>query len=113
MTESTPAARREGALLDALSTRPVVFDGAIGTALYERKMLYTQNFDQQCLVKPDLVRAIHASHLAAGAEVLQSNSFGANRYRLAAHNLDSQMEAINRAAVRLAREVAGDRAWVA
>jgi len=113
MTEPKPAARREGALLDALSARPVVFDGAIGTALYERGVLYTQNFDQQCLVKPDLVRAIHASHLAAGAEVLQSNSFGANRYRLAAHNLEGQMEAINRAAVRLARDVAGERAWVA
>lgn len=110
MTESK---RREGKLLDALSARPVVFDGAMGTALYERGVLYTQNFDQQCLLKPDLIRSIHAAHLDAGAEVLQTNSFGANRYRLASHNLENEMEAINRAAVRLAREVADGRAWVA
>src|SRR5690606_10244387 len=89
------------------------FDGAMGTALYERGVLYTQNFDHQCLLKPDLIQSIHASHLAAGAEVLQSNSFGANRFRLASHNLEDQVEAINRAAVWLAREVAGSRAWVA
>jgi len=113
MSESKPGARREGKLLDALSERPIVFDGAMGTALYERGVLYTQNFDHQCLLKPDLIRSIHASHLAAGAEVLQSNSFGANRFRLASHNLEDQVEAINRAAVWLAREVAGSRAWVA
>ncbi|HEY8427308.1 MAG TPA: homocysteine S-methyltransferase family protein, partial [Sandaracinaceae bacterium] len=104
---------REPSLIDALRERPVVFDGAMGTALYERGILYSQNFDHQCLLKPELVRSIHESYVAAGAEVLQANSFGANRYRLAAHNLESQMEAINRAAVRIAREAAGERAWVA
>lgn len=108
-----PQARPEESLLAALGERPVVFDGAMGTALYERGVLYTQNFDHQCLLKPDLVRSIHESYAAAGAEVLQANSFGANRYRLAAHNLEGQMEAINRAAVQIARKVAGDRAWVA
>ncbi len=111
MTRS--AARPDESLLDALAERPVVFDGAMGTALYERGVLYTQNFDHQCLLKPDLVRSIHESYVAAGAEVLQANSFGANRYRLAAHNLEGQMEAINRSAVQIARKVAGDRAWVA
>ncbi len=107
------SARRDGPLLDVLRQRPVVFDGALGTALYERGVLYTQNFDQQCLLKPDLVRSIHESYLAAGAEVIQTNSFGANRYRLSSHNLQGQMEEINRASVRLAREVADARAWVA
>jgi homocysteine S-methyltransferase len=113
MSEKKASARREERLLDALRQRPVVFDGALGTALYERGVLYTQNFDQQCLVKPDLVRSIHESYLAAGAEVIQTNSFGGNRYRLASHNLQPQMEEINRAAVRIAREVADARAWVA
>lgn len=112
MTESKPDAPA-GTLLDALSERPVVFDGALGTALYERGVLYTQNFDHQSVLKPDLVRSIHASYFAAGAEVLQTNSFGANRYRLAVHNLEGQVEAINRAAVQLAREAAEGRAWVA
>ncbi|UJR80199.1 bifunctional homocysteine S-methyltransferase/methylenetetrahydrofolate reductase [Sandaracinus amylolyticus] len=100
-------------LLTALSQRPVVFDGAMGTQIYERGVLYTQNFDQLCVTRADLVKSVHAGYLAAGAEVLQTNTFGANRYRLALHNLEGQLEAINRAGVRIAREVAGDQAWVA
>jgi methionine synthase I (cobalamin-dependent)/5,10-methylenetetrahydrofolate reductase len=108
----TITTRREGTLLDALRERPVVFDGAMGTALYERGVLYTQNFDQQCLTRADLVRSIHESYLAAGAEVAITNTFGANRYRLAAHNLAPQMEEINRAGVKLARDASGNRAWI-
>ncbi len=104
---------RRPSLLDALRDRPVVFDGAMGTALYERGVLYTNNFDQQSLLKPELIREIHRAHLEAGAEVLATNSFGGNRYRLSSHNLEGEVEAINRAAVRLAREVAGGAAWVA
>ncbi|HJL16190.1 MAG TPA: bifunctional homocysteine S-methyltransferase/methylenetetrahydrofolate reductase [Sandaracinaceae bacterium LLY-WYZ-13_1] len=111
MSESSP--RREPKLIDALRERPVVFDGAMGTALYERGVLYTNNFDHQTLVKADLVRSIHQSYRDAGAEVLCTNTFGANRYRLASHNLEGEVEAINRAAIRLAREVADDQAWVA
>lgn len=113
MSDPKAPARREERVLDALRQRPVVFDGALGTSLYERGVLYTQNFDQQSLLKPDLVRSIHESHLAAGAEVILTNSFGGNRYRLASHDLSGQVEGINRAAVRLAREVADARAWVA
>jgi homocysteine S-methyltransferase len=105
--------RREPKLIDTLRERPVVFDGAMGTALYERGVLYTNNFDHQTLAKPDVVRSIHEGYLEAGAEVLCTNTFGANTHRLASHNLEGEVEAINRAAVRLAREVAGDRAWVA
>ncbi|AKF07213.1 5,10-methylenetetrahydrofolate reductase [Sandaracinus amylolyticus] len=91
----------------------MVFDGAMGTQIYERGVLYTQNFDQLCVTRADLVKSVHAGYLAAGAEVLQTNTFGANRYRLALHNLEGQLDAINRAGVRIAREVAGDQAWVA
>ena len=104
---------RDRDLLSALTHRPVVFDGAMGTQIYERGVLYTQNFDQLCVTRGDLVKSVHAGYLAAGAEVLQTNTFGANRYRLALHNLEGQLEAINRAGVRVAREAAGDQAWVA
>ncbi len=100
-------------LIDALLERPVIFDGAMGTALYERGVLYTNNFDHQTLSKPDMVRSIHRAHLEAGAEVLCTNTFGANRHRLATHNFQDQVEAINRRAVELAREVGGASAWVA
>lgn len=108
----TQAGRPERKLIEVLRERPVVFDGAMGTALYERGVLYTNNFDHQTLVKPDMVASIHQGHLDAGAEVLQTNSFGANRYRLASHNLENEVEAINRVAVELARGVAKGAAWV-
>jgi homocysteine S-methyltransferase len=85
----------------------------MGTQLYERGILYTQNFDQLCLIREELVHSIHAAYLAAGAQVLQTNSFGANRLRLAAWQLESQVEPINRAAVRIARDAAQGRALVA
>src|SRR5688572_16917746 len=104
--------RRSASLLDSLRTGPLVFDGAMGTQLYERGILYTQNFDQLCVTRGDLVQSVHASYVAAGADVLQTNTFGANRYRLHAHNLENQLEAINRAGVAVARAAAGDKAWV-
>jgi homocysteine S-methyltransferase len=103
----------ERKLLDALRDGPVVFDGAMGTQIYERGVLYTQNFDHLCVTRGDLVRSVHAGYVAAGAEVLQTNTFGANRFRLALHNLEGQLDEINRAGVRAAREAAGSKAWVA
>jgi homocysteine S-methyltransferase len=98
--------------LDALHRGGMVFDGAMGTALYERGILYTQSFDNACLTQPELVRQVHESYLRAGADVLSSNSFGANRHRLAQHGLQADVERSNRAAVKLAREVAADAAYV-
>jgi methionine synthase I (cobalamin-dependent) len=98
--------------LDALLRGGLVFDGAMGTALYERGVLYSQNFDHVSVTRPDLVKQVHESYLRAGADLLSTNSFGANRFRLALHSLEHEVEAINRAAVVLAREVAGDRAYV-
>ena len=98
--------------LDALGRGGLVFDGAMGTALYERGILYTQSFDQVSLSRPDLVRQVHESYLRAGADLLSTNSFGANRFRLATHGLEGEVLRINRTAVELAREVAGDSAYV-
>lgn len=95
---------REGGLL---------FDGAIGTLLYERGVFLTHCFEQVCVTQPALVRQIHEEYLQAGARVLTANTFGANRIKLEKHGLAGELRAINRAAVKLAREVAGGRAHVA
>lgn len=108
-----PPMRPKRALIEVLKERPVVFDGAMGTALYERGVLFTNNFDQQSLLRPETICAIHRGHVDAGAEVLLTNTFGGNRYRLATHHLEAEVEAINRAGVALAREIGGAKAWVA
>jgi homocysteine S-methyltransferase len=85
----------------------------MGTSLYERGNLYTQCFDEMNLSRPDVVRQIHQSYVDAGAQVIETNTFGANRFRLAHHGFDRQVAEINRAGVRLAREAAQRRAFVA
>jgi homocysteine S-methyltransferase len=105
-------ARKPVAFIDALERGGLVFDGAMGTALYERGILYSQSFDQLSVVRPEIVKQVHESYLRAGADLLSTNSFGANRFRLATHSLEAEVERINRAAVAIAREVAGDSAYV-
>jgi homocysteine S-methyltransferase len=99
--------------LDALAAGPILFDGAMGSYLYERGVLHTRSYDELSLSNPDLIRRVHADYLQAGAQVIETNTFGANRMALARHGFGDQMQRINRASVALAREVAGDKAWVA
>jgi len=98
--------------LEALAAGPILFDGAMGSLLYERGVLHTRSYDELVLSNPDLIRRVHHDYLHAGAQVIETNTFGANRLVLARHGFGEQMAKINRAAVALAREVAGDRAWV-
>ncbi|HSQ32373.1 MAG TPA: bifunctional homocysteine S-methyltransferase/methylenetetrahydrofolate reductase [Gemmatimonadaceae bacterium] len=91
----------------------VVFDGAMGTMLYSKGVFINQCYDELNVRAPDLVRDIHRQYVAAGAEVLETNSFGANRIKLTQHGLQDQVKELNRAAARIAREAAGDRALVA
>ncbi len=102
-----------GDFLEVLGERVILLDGAMGTEIYARGVFINRSYDEVNLTQPDIVRDIHASYLKAGADVLTTNTFGANRPRLQPHGLDGQLEEINRAAVKLAREVARDRAWVA
>jgi homocysteine S-methyltransferase len=100
--------------------RPVLADGAMGTVLYSRGILTSRCYDELNLSNPDLILAVHEEYLQAGAEILETNTFGANRFRLARHGLAGKMAEINTAGVRIAREAvnrlrekqAGE-AWVA
>ena len=91
----------------------IVFDGAMGTQLYNKGVFINQCYDELNLRAPDLVRDVHKAYRKAGAEVLETNTFGANRLKLAQYGLDAQVADINRAAARIAREVADDDLLVA
>jgi methionine synthase / methylenetetrahydrofolate reductase(NADPH) len=96
-----------------MAKQPVVFDGAMGTEIYGRGVFINRCFDEVCLTNPDLIREIHKSYVAAGADVIETNTFGANRIWLRGHGLAEKTVEINRAGAALAREAAGDAVFVA
>jgi homocysteine S-methyltransferase len=89
-----------------------VFDGAMGTVLYGRGVFLNVCFDELAVRQPDLIRDIHREYVRAGAEVLETNTFGANPFKLSQYGLAADTERLNEAAARLAREAAGSRAAV-
>jgi homocysteine S-methyltransferase len=91
----------------------MVADGAMGTMLYSRGVFINRCFDELNLSAPDMVRQIHQEYAKAGAEILETNTFGATRQRLAAFGFADKLKAINQAGVKLAREAAKDGAFVA
>jgi homocysteine S-methyltransferase len=99
--------------LDAVRQSLLVFDGAMGSLLYERGVFVTQNFEQLNVARPDIVRKIHADYLEAGAQVIETNTYGANRICLERHGIVGEVRSFNLAGARLAREVAGESAYVA
>jgi len=96
-----------------VETRLILFDGAMGTYLYQQGVFIDKCYDELNLSDPDLIRKVHREYLNAGAHVLETNTFGANRFKLARHNLAGRVSEINLAGARLAREIAGARAYVA
>ncbi|HUX07227.1 MAG TPA: bifunctional homocysteine S-methyltransferase/methylenetetrahydrofolate reductase [Acidobacteriota bacterium] len=90
-----------------------VADGAMGTMLYAKGIFINRCFDELNLSAPDLVKEIHQEYVAAGAEIIETNTYGANRFKLRPHGFEEKLRDINIAAARLAREVATDRALVA
>ena len=94
----------EHPILNQLSQRPLLCDGAMGSLLYARGVTYEQCFDALNLSRPELITNIHSEYINAGAEVIETNSFGANRAKLEAYNLGDRVREINVRAVRLARE---------
>ena len=100
-------------LLKRIQTQVVVADGAMGTMLYSKGIFINRCFDELNLSNPGLVKEIHQSYVRAGAEIIETNTFGANSLRLAAFGLAEKLRDINQAGVRLARESAGEDLFVA
>jgi homocysteine S-methyltransferase len=111
MTNS--ASNRAQEFREQLSRRVLVSDGAMGTMLYSRGVFINRCFDELNLSSPDLVRQIHQDYVKAGAEIVETNTFGASRIRLAGFGVAEKLKAINQAGVRLAREAAKEAAFVA
>ncbi len=99
--------------LKELENRVILFDGATGTMLYNRGVFINQCFDQVNLTNTRLIKEIHTDYANAGSDVLQTNTFGANQFKLAQHGLSDSLEAINYQGARLARDVAGNQLFVA
>ena len=95
------------------SGRVILLDGAMGTELYRRGIFINRCYDDLSRTASNLIREIHQEYRRAGADVLETNTFGANRFRLRGYGLEGAVEEINTAAARLARDVAGDELFVA
>ncbi len=99
--------------LQALAKDVLVLDGAMGTQLYERGILYSACFEELCVSRPEVVKRVHEDYVRAGAQVLETNTFGANALRLEKHGLQGRVRELNLAAVKLAREAAQGKAFIA
>src|SRR6187200_1579086 len=99
---SMSAARR--AFAERLAARPLLLDGAMGTLLFSRGIPQRASLDELVDSHPDIVSAIHREYVAAGADVIETDTFGANRLRLAPYGLADRVSRINRRAAQLARE---------
>ncbi|HEX5833300.1 MAG TPA: bifunctional homocysteine S-methyltransferase/methylenetetrahydrofolate reductase [Pyrinomonadaceae bacterium] len=90
-----------------------VVDGAMGTMLYAKGVYINRCYDELNLSNPDLVREIHTEYIRAGADIIETNTFGATAHKLQQYGLEANMHEINALAAKIAREAAGDRAYVA
>ncbi|HXX69158.1 MAG TPA: bifunctional homocysteine S-methyltransferase/methylenetetrahydrofolate reductase [Polyangiaceae bacterium] len=109
---SSSASRAGRPLIDALRAGPLVLDGAMGTQLYERGVLYSACFEELNESRPELVASVHADYVRAGAQVVESNTFGANALRLDKFGLSARVRELNGAGVRVARAAVGPQAYV-
>ncbi|MFC2064138.1 bifunctional homocysteine S-methyltransferase/methylenetetrahydrofolate reductase [Chloroflexota bacterium] len=91
-----------------LDSRMLLSDGAMGTMLHADGVGFKQSFDELNLTKPELIMNIHEAYLAAGSDIIQTNTFGANRYKLTHHGLEAKVEEINQMGVQIARQAIAD-----
>jgi methionine synthase I (cobalamin-dependent)/5,10-methylenetetrahydrofolate reductase len=99
--------------LEELERRVLVCDGAMGTMLYARGVFINRSFDELNLTQPELVAEVHSAYVRVGADVLETNTFGANRVKLSTFGIADKMAEINVHGARLARHAARDQAYVA
>ena len=99
--------------LEELDQRVLVCDGAMGTMLYAKGVFLNRSFDELNLKQPDLVADMHQTYVRSGADVIETNTFGANRVKLGSFGLADQMHEMNVQGARLAKHAARDQAWVA
>jgi methionine synthase I (cobalamin-dependent)/5,10-methylenetetrahydrofolate reductase len=100
--------------LSRIKQSPVLCDGAMGTLLYAKGIFINRSYDELNLSQPELIRGIHHDYLQAGAEIIETNTFGANSFRMARHSLADKVVETNRAGARLARDAAKSfDVWVA
>src|SRR5215467_14137019 len=95
--------------LDALDSRVLVCDGAMGTMLYAKGVFINKSFDALNLTQPDLVAQVHEEYVRAGADIIETNTFGANRIKLGSFGLADKLHDINLEGARIARRAADDR----
>lgn len=99
--------------LDRLQEGVILVDGAIGTMLYNKGIFINQSFEAVNLSAPHMVKEIHQEYIAAGCQVIETNTFGANYFKLKHYGMENQLLEINKRGAEIAREVAADRIYVA
>ncbi len=90
-----------------------VFDGAVGTRFYDKGIYINRSYDELCLTSPDLVREVHDEYVRAGADIIETNTFGATRHKLQQYGLEKSLREINIAGAKIAGEAAGENVFVA
>jgi methionine synthase I (cobalamin-dependent)/5,10-methylenetetrahydrofolate reductase len=98
--------------LEDIQKKPLIADGAMGTLIYEKGYFINTSYEHLSVSQPALIEELHRAYVDAGAAVILTNTFGANRIKLEAHGLADQIEAINTAGVALARQAAGSSTYV-
>ncbi|MGO9650460.1 5,10-methylenetetrahydrofolate reductase with homocysteine S-methyltransferase domain [Candidatus Sulfotelmatobacter sp. SbA7] len=93
-------------LLARIKQSPVLCDGAMGTLLYAKGIFINRCYDELNLTQPELIRGVHREYLQAGAEIIETNTFGANAFRLGRHSLADRVRDVNLAGAHIAREAA-------
>ncbi len=90
-----------------------VFDGAVGTRFYDKGIFINRSYDELNIVQPDIVREVHHEYVKAGADIIETNTFGATRHKLQQYGLENKLREINIAGAKLAREAADENVFVA
>ena len=98
---------------ERLGKEIIIFDGGVGTYLYEKGIFINTCFDELNLINPDIVSEVHRDYVNAGADVIETNTFGATRFKLAPHGLEKKVYEINLKGAQLARKVGQDKTLVA